>query len=897
MRMQLRILVVEDSEDDALLVLHHIRAGGYDIEHERVETSEAMQAALHGAQWDIVLSDFKLPHFNGLEALRLVKEFDVDIPFIIISGTIGEEIAVEAMQAGAHDYIMKNNLTRLLPAIERELRESKSRVQRKLLERKQEESEARLRLQSMALESAANSIAISDKDGAIIWANHALCDLTGYAMEEIIGQNPRLFKSDVQEPGFYHALWNTILSGSVWHDEIVNRRKDGTLYMEEMTITPVYNQEGKITNFIAIKQDITERKHAEQRLIQSESRLHEAQRLAHIGNWELDLTSDAFICSDEICTMFEFDLSRANAKYERFRGAIHREDREMVIAVYTASVRNNTPYSIDHRLWFPDGRIKYVQEQGKTSYAKDGSPLRSVGTVQDITERKMAEEALKQSEERYRNLFNEDLTGDYVVLPNGTLIACNSAFVRIFGFSSIEEALHTNIAGVYKSPEEQRDIIRMVCERRKIEYYEHALRRKDGSTVYVVENVIGKFNSTGDLIEIQGYVFDDTERKILQQQFIQVQKMESLGVLAGGIAHDFNNVLGIILAYASKLQMGKQTTEQVTRALAVIVDAVERGAGLVKQILTFARKADVVYGVVDANVMIKELAKLLTETLPKTIRVITELDENIPSVTVDTTQFHQALLNLCVNARDAMPTGGTLKMRTHLLSHAEVMALIPQASDEKYLRISVSDTGIGMDDATKERIFEPFFTTKEKGKGTGLGLAVVYGIVKSHKGYVTLDSTLGRGSTFHLFFPVSTSPSKAIEDAKYPVEEIKGGDETILVVEDEGPLVSFLKSMLEAKGYSVLTAMDGIDALDMYHRHKDEIDLVVSDMGLPRLSGDKIYYQLQEMDPALKVILASGYIEPEKKSELLKSGAKEFIQKPYLPFDVLMKIRKVLDVS
>jgi len=291
MKTILKILVVEDSEDDALLVLHQIKKGGYDINSARVDTPEKMKAALKEKTWDIILSDYQMPHFSGLDALALYKESGIDIPFIVISRTIGEEVAVDTMKAGAHDYIMKNNLQRLLPAIERELRESKYRAERKLLEQKQKQAEIIMHLQSMALESAANGIVITDKEGTIIWVNPAFTELTGYMYEEIRGQNLRILKSGLHDRAFYENLWQTILNGKVWHNEMVNRRKDGILYTEEMTITPVQNHEGEITNFIAIKQNITERKRVEeeiQKLNQElEKRIAERTRELEITNADL----------------------------------------------------------------------------------------------------------------------------------------------------------------------------------------------------------------------------------------------------------------------------------------------------------------------------------------------------------------------------------------------------------------------------------------------------------------------------------------------------------------------------------------------------------------------------------------------------------------------------------
>lgn len=279
MKKTLRILVVEDSEDDALLVLHQIKTGGYDIDSERVDTAPEMYAALQNKQWDIVLSDYRMPHFNGLEALTILKESGIDIPFIVISGTIGEEVAVQAMKAGAHDYIMKDNLKRLLPAIERELRESESRADRKLLEQKQKQAEEKLRILSQAVEQSPTSILITDTEGKITYINSKFSVLTGYSPEETLGQNPRFLKSGEMPTEYYKEMWMTINSGKEWSGEFHNRKKSGELYWEQAFISPIFDSTGMITHFLSIKEDITGRKQTEKELISAKEKAEESNRL------------------------------------------------------------------------------------------------------------------------------------------------------------------------------------------------------------------------------------------------------------------------------------------------------------------------------------------------------------------------------------------------------------------------------------------------------------------------------------------------------------------------------------------------------------------------------------------------------------------------------------------
>jgi CheY-like chemotaxis protein len=324
------------------------------------------------------------------------------------------------------------------------------------------------------------------------------------------------------------------------------------------------------------------------------------------------------------------------------------------------------------------------------------------------------------------------------------------------------------------------------------------------------------------------------------------------------------------------------------------VKACRRGAALVNQLLTFARKAEPELTLVKLNDSVIEISKLLSETITKTIVINLDLEQELPAISADATQMHQVLLNLCVNARDAMPNGGTLTIATHLQQSDVVRKKFPNVAARQYVALIVRDAGVGMDEKTRSRIFEPFFTTKERGKGTGLGLSVVFGIMESHKGYIAVDSEPGKGTTFYLYFPVPESQD--IEQANAETQkEIPGGDETILVVEDEEAIRELLKTFLQLAGYTVLIAVDGREAIEVYDKHWEDIDLVLADNGLPKLSGYDIFRKMKSKNSKLKFILASGSVEPERISEILRDGARDFIEKPYTVFKVLRAVRSVLD--
>jgi len=430
------------------------------------------------------------------------------------------------------------------------------------------------------------------------------------------------------------------------------------------------------------------------------------------------------------------------------------------------------------------------------------------------------------------------------------------------------------------------------------------IARKDGQKRVVLLSASSETESSGKVTNFRGFIRDITDRRRLEEQFRQAQKMEGIGTLAGGIAHDFNNLLGIILGFTQLIESGKGDPERFAKSVETIKRAVERGSGLVRQLLTFARRADPSFHNLNANDVVNELVRLLSETIPRTITIVTELDDHLPMITADQGQLQQALLNLCVNARDAITdpargggTVGTLRLSTRNVDGVKLREKFPNAMLERYVSISVGDTGGGMDEETRSRIFEPFFTTKELGQGTGLGLSVVYGILNSHQGFVDVESRVGEGTVFHLYFPITDALYPPVVRVSEPREEIPEGSETVLIVEDEEMLRDLLKTFLSGNGYTVLTAQNGEEGLEVFRERGKEISLVLSDMGLPRLGGWEMFQQMKELDGDVKVILASGYFDPNLKMDLVKAGAKDFIQKPYVPDYILRRIREVIDAG
>ncbi len=488
------------------------------------------------------------------------------------------------------------------------------------------------------------------------------------------------------------------------------------------------------------------------------------------------------------------------------------------------------------------------------------------GQLGQFVERKRAEGLSLDSEKRLRAVVETAVDGIITIDEHGAISTVNPAAERIFGYRAAE-LIGQNIRMLMPEPYQA----------------EHA-------------SYIGNYLRTGER-KIIGIGREVQEQ--LEEQLRQAQKMESIGTLAGGIAHDFNNILNIIRGYATLI--GQQPTAgwQITKSLKVIDQEIERGASVVRQLLAVARKTETHLAPLDVNDIVLKVCELI-KTFPKTITVALNLERDVPSVLADPNQMSRALLNVCVNARDAMPTGGQLSIRTETVDANKVRDRRFDGGVNGYICIAVSDTGTGMKDEVRGRIFEPFFTTKGIGEGTGLGLAIVYSIIKEHNGLIEVESVAGHGATFRLYLPiqsgeqsVANAPKKSA--ASGGIHASRSG--TVLVVEDEAALVQLLKKLLSQAGYRVLAAMDGEEAIDLYQKHKTEIDVVLLDLGLPKITGFDVIPRLKEQNPGVNIIITTGYLEADLKAKLFRTGVKDCIHKPYLVDDVIERIGTLLENS
>lgn len=636
----LRVLIVDDSPLDTDLIIRELN-GSFATEYRRVDTAEEMLDALRGATWDIVISDYVMPRFSGLDAIALLGSEDCTIPLIVVSGKIEDEAAVETMRAGASDYILKDNLARLVPAIRRELEETKVRRQKK-------KAEDELRKLSHAVEQSPVSIIITDRNGTIEYVNPKFTRMTGYEAAEAIGQTPRLLKSGKIPDSEYRKLWETITSGREWHGELINRKKNGDLFWERASISAIRDASGTITHFVGVKEDISEQ---------------------------------------------------------------------------------------------------------------------------------------RQAEENHKQAMN---------------------------------------------------------------------------------------------------------------QLRQAQKMEAIGQLAGGIAHDFNNLLTVINGYSTLLLHEMPADDPFRAEVEQILKAGERAADLTHQLLAFSRRQMLEPKVINVNHLVKNLEKMLKRLIRENIVMETRLSDKLGVVKADPGQVEQIIMNLLVNARDALENGGTITIETGDVELDKAfVAENAGAVEGSYVMLAVHDNGVGMTAETRRKIFEPFFTTKGQGKGTGLGLATVYGIVKQSGGYIQVLSEPGKGSSFRVFFP--RIEAEMVHEESCARSQGPRGTETILVVEDEAGVLNLTVSTLKRSGYEVLPARSPSEAYEIFAGNHQRIDLVLSDVIMPEKNGPTMVREFRETRPDLKIIFMSGYTDDTISSQEMTDERTAFISKPFTPDLLVGRVRDVLE--
>ena len=705
-------------------------------------------------------------------------------------------------------------------------------------------------------------------------------DLTGKSHYDVFPELPETWKQEHER----------CLAGEVIrHEQEMFPRADGTTDWVKRELHPWRCASGEIRGLIMFAEVITDRVQAENRLRESEERYRSV--FEHTGTATVIIEEDTTI-------------ALANSQFEKLSG--YRREKiegkmkwtEFVVPedlvrmkAYHDQRRKETgkaPNEYEFRFRDRSGSVKHIFNQ----VARIPETTKSIASLLDVTTLKEAQQALRDSEEQYRLVV--DNANDVIVLAQEKkIIFVNKKAEEVTGFLR-HELLNRSFSD-FIHPKDREALLerhqkRLAGEDLPLRNVVRGINRA-GQTFWIeISTILTEWKGTPATLN---FVRDITSQKKLEEQLQQAQKMEAVGTLAGGIAHDFNNLL---MAIQGNVSLGLLETGENKRLhdnLKNIEEYVRKGADLTKQLLGFARRGKYELKTLDLNEVVEKQSLLFGRT-KKEITIHSKYGDGLWPVEADRVQIEQILLNLYVNAWQAMPGEGSLYVETGNVTLDAEYVVSHNVEPGKYVKISVTDTGVGMDKKTRERIFEPFFTTKKIGRGTGLGLASVYGIVQNHGGFITVYSEVGEGTSFHIYLPAS---EKRIVKEMVVEKGTARGKETLLVVDDEDMILEVASDMLEALGYTVLTARGGKEALNVYENQKDDIDLVILDMIMPDLGGGAVYDKLKAMNPELKVLLSSGYSINGQAAEILERGCNGFIQKPFNLGELSRKLRSILELA
>jgi PAS domain S-box-containing protein len=777
---------------------------------------------------------------------------------------------------------------------------------RDITERKKAEEERRgyeSRLASI-IDFLPDATVAIDREGKVIAWNRAIEEMTGVRAEEMLG------KGDYAYAIPFYGKRRPILVDFVfsWNSEVEKEysfiHKEGdTLYTETAVpfvrgenrilwgkASPLYDAGGNVVGAIESIRDMTERKRSEEALKLSEERYRTILEGMEDGYQEVDIFGNFTFFNESFRRIFGY--SREEIMGSNFRRyALDEETADKVHQAYNEMFRTGNPIRRFEWDIITKGGMRRTVEFSASLLRDSGGHRRGFrGVVRDVTDRKMAEE-------QYQLIANSSPVGVYIV-QDGRMCFANPHIPAYSGYSK-EELIGSRILS-YVHPEDRESVRNNALRMLRGELtspYEYRIVDKRGKIRWLMETVVpishmGRQAVLGNTMDVTERKEAEEEKSRLREQLMRAQKMEAIGTLAGGIAHDFNNLLTGILGHASLMSMGMEEDNPYHERIRGIEDLVQSGANLTRQLLGFARGGRFELRPTDLNVVVEKTSTMFSRT-KKEISLHRKFEKGLWSVDADRGQIDQVLMNLFVNAWQAMPEGGDLYLETRNVvldgKYVQPYGLSPG----KYVKLSVTDTGVGMDEKTMERIFDPFFTTKEMGRGTGLGLSIVYGIVRGHRGIITVYSEKGHGATFNIYLPASRREEVARE--KDAAEKLLYGKETVLVVDDEEMVVNVTKDMLKGLGYSVLTARNGPEALESFKSGGERVDLVLLDMIMPGMNGEQTFEKLKEIRPDIRVILCSGYSLNGQAAGIMAKGCRAFLQKPFLISSLSRTIREVLD--
>lgn len=782
---------------------------------------------------------------------------------------------------------------------------------RDVTERK--EAESAVRASEERYRSLVNGIPIglfrTLPDGTILDANNAVVELLGYPDRQTLldAATAQAFADPRDGERFVEALAR---DGMVLGFETRLVRTDGTTVPVRLTARAVRDSNGKVMYFDGAVEDISQRYEAEEAARKTLELFHLLQRATNDSVYDWDIAAGTLHWNEATHAVFAYSPEDIFPDFDWWADRLHPDDRDRVMTGLREAIqRGDEVWTAEYRFLRGDGTYASVLDRGHIVRNSAGIAIRMIGSMLDVTERKRAEDALRQSEERYRTIF--EYAGDGILISDqqGRLVQVNERACRMTGFSR-EELLSMNIADLIDGdPEENaayyRDLVRQIRGSGHFNSADRRMRRKNGPSFEYDVNAVAL--ESGLIMSIVRDISEraraEEERRRLEEQLRQAQRMEAVGRLAGGIAHDFNNLLTAIQGYAEVLLEGNGLDDASRAGLEQIRQATNRAAKLTNQLLAFSRQQVLQPRIIDLNRTVREIEAMLVRIIGEDIELVTDLAPDIGAVQADPGQIEQVIVNLVVNARDAMPTGGRISIRTcnAELTPADAKRHAYVVRTGHYVKLTVADTGEGMEPEVQARIFEPFFTTKERGKGTGLGLSTVYGIVKQSGGYIWVQSEKGVGTVFEVYLPRVADAQRVVEASgdgrpERPTEAPRG-TETVLLVEDEESVRSLIRKILEQRGYVVLEARSGQEALDLCATYEGPIDLLLTDVVMPEMSGRELAERLLPTRAETRVLFMSGYTEDAVVRHGIENTRINFLEKPFSPAALARKVREVLDMQ
>jgi PAS domain S-box-containing protein len=896
MSISIRVLIVEDQEADAELIVRELRRSGFEPDWQRVETETEYLARLN-PNLDVILADYTLPSFDAPQALRLRNEREYDIPFIIISGTIGEIKAVNCIKLGAADYLLKDRLGRLGTAVKhavdaKKLRQEKLQAEKLMCDREHQLETLMSNLPGMAYRC------LYDQSWTMKFISEGCEKLTGYKAVDLIDNKKLSFRDLIHQDDkqmVREQVQKSLAKQEHYHfDYRINCAHGVEKWISERGIGILQKTE-EVQILDGFIYDISDRVNIEMNLRESEEKYRSLFESSIDGIFLTTLDgkiSDANPGACRMLNMSKEEICRAG------RQGLLENNANLVSGL---KEREQTGRFSGELTFVRKDGSKFIAETNSVIISDKAGFKRAVAIVRDITERKLSENALRESEARYRTLIENIPQAVLLKDRESKYISINTAYALAFGLRQ-EEVIGKSDYDFHPKhlADKFRQEDRLVMEAAEYMMFEEEHVQGGKKRIYDKVKVPVR-DGMGKIIGVLSTLSDITQRKRseeehkkLEAQFRQAQKMEAVGRLSGGVAHDFNNMLGVIMGFTELAIMKLPVDDPIQMYLDEVRTAAQRSADITRQLLAFARKQIIVPKALDLNDTIPSMLKMLRRLIGEDIDLLWKPAKDLWPVKMDPAQIDQVLANLMVNARDAIAGVGKITISTGKVEFDEHYCENHVGSAPgRYVLLAVSDDGCGMDKETLSKLFEPFFTTKEIGKGTGLGLATIYGIVKQNNGFIDVYSEPGHGTTFKIYLP-RQEPQEAATEQPHKPAEVQTGTETVLLVEDEKSLLKFARMLLEELGYTVLAAGSPREAIQLAKEYTNEIHLLMTDVVMPKMSGRELCVQLEASRPSLKCLYMSGYTADVIAHQGVLDEGVYFLQKPFSRETLATKVREAL---